>query len=42
VSLADACIAGLAKSKEAILVHKDPEFEQLDNEIAQLKLPYKS
>ena len=41
MSFADCCIAGLAKSKKAILVHKDPEFEQVENEIEQLKLPYK-
>lgn len=28
MSFADCCIAGLSKSKKAILVHKDPEFEQ--------------
>ena len=26
MSFADCCIAGLSKSKKAILVHKDPEF----------------
>jgi predicted nucleic acid-binding protein len=41
MSFADCCIAGLAKLKNAILVHKDPEFEQVENEIEQLKLPYK-
>jgi predicted nucleic acid-binding protein len=41
MSFADSCIAGLAKLKGAILVHKDPEFEQIENEIVQLKLPYK-
>lgn len=41
MSLADCCIAGLAKVKKAILIHKDPEFIQLENEIKQLKLPYK-
>lgn len=41
MSFADCCIAGLAKSKKAILVHKDPEYEQIENEIQQLKLPYK-
>jgi len=41
MSFADCCIAGLSKSKKAILVHKDPEFEQIENEIKQLKLPYK-
>lgn len=41
LSLADSCIAGLAKLKQALLVHKDPEFEQIENDISQLKLPYK-
>ncbi|MGR3180076.1 MAG: PIN domain-containing protein [Candidatus Anammoxibacter sp.] len=41
MSFADSCIAGLAKIKEATLVHKDPEYDQLKNEINQLKLPYK-
>ena len=42
MSLADSCIAGLAKFKSAILVHKDPEFEQFEDIIDQLKLPYKT
>jgi predicted nucleic acid-binding protein len=42
MSLADSCIAGLAKFKQAILVHKDPEFEQVADIINQLKLPYKT
>lgn len=42
ISFADSCIAALAKEKEAILVHKDPEFEQLKKEIVQKILPYKS
>ncbi len=42
MSLADSCIAGLAKFKSAILVHKDPEFEQVEDIIDQLKLPYKT
>jgi len=42
MSLADSCIAGLAKFKQAILVHKDPEFEPLEGLIEQLKLPYKT
>lgn len=41
MSFADCCIAGLAKFKEATLVHKDSEYEQIENEIKQLKLPYK-
>ena len=42
MSFADCCIAGLAKQKSAILVHKDPEFEQVEGDVAQIKLPYKS
>ncbi|MDM8557318.1 type II toxin-antitoxin system VapC family toxin [Candidatus Parabeggiatoa sp. HSG14] len=42
MSFADSCIAGLSKFKKATLVHKDPEFEQLEKEINQLKLPYKN
>jgi len=42
MSLADCCIAGLAKQQQAILLHKDPEFEQLAHEIIQQKLPYKT
>ena len=41
MSFADSCIAGLSKFMKAVLVHKDPEFEQIENEIEQLKLPYK-
>ncbi len=41
MSFADGCIAGLAKFKQATLVHKDPEYEQIEDEIKQLKLPYK-
>ncbi len=42
MSFADCCIAGLAKQKSGILIHKDPEFEQLEGNIAQMKLPYKT
>jgi predicted nucleic acid-binding protein len=41
MSFADSCIAGLSKFKQATLVHKEPEFEQVENEIHQLKRPYK-
>jgi predicted nucleic acid-binding protein len=41
MSFADSCIAGLAKSRKATLVHKDPEYEQIEKEIKQVKLPYK-
>jgi len=39
LSLADAWISASAIQKNAILVHKDPEFNQLD--CPQLKLPFK-
>lgn len=42
MSFADCCIAGLAKQKHAILMHKDPEFEQLKQDIVQHTLPYKT
>lgn len=42
LSVADAWIAALAKEKNAILAHKDPEFEQAETEIKVLKLPYKT
>ena len=41
LSVADAWIAALAKEQNAILVHKDPEFEQIETEINVLKLSYK-
>ena len=41
ISFADAWVAAVAKVKDAVLVHKDPEFEQLESEIKALKLPYK-
>ncbi|NIM12200.1 MAG: PIN domain-containing protein [Candidatus Aminicenantes bacterium] len=41
MSFADACIAGLAKFRNAVLVHKDPEFEQIEEEVKQFKLKYK-
>ena len=42
MSFADCCIAGLAKDKSAILIHKDPEFEQIEDDVVQMKLPYKT
>jgi predicted nucleic acid-binding protein len=41
LSVADAWIAALTKDRNATLVHKDPEFEQVETEIKVLKLPYK-
>jgi predicted nucleic acid-binding protein len=41
VSFADALIAAFAVRSSAVLVHKDPEFEPLANEVPQEPLPYK-
>ena len=41
LSLADAFIAATAKLADATLVHKDPEFEPLGDEISLAPLPYK-
>lgn len=41
LSVADAWIAALAQERDATLVHKDPEFEQLEAAVKVLKLPYK-
>jgi predicted nucleic acid-binding protein len=41
LSLADALIAAFAVRHEAILVHKDPEFEALAEVVRQETLPYK-
>jgi len=41
ISLADAWIAATAKKLNAILVHKDPEFEPLKESIDSLILPYR-
>ena len=40
VSLADAWIAATALELDAVLVHKDPEFERIDG-LRQEVLPYK-
>ena len=40
LSLAEALIAAFACRHEAILVHKDPEFEALE-QVPQEPLPYK-
>jgi predicted nucleic acid-binding protein len=42
LSLADSFIAALCIEYNGILVHKDPEFEQLKKLITMKKLPYKS
>lgn len=41
MSVADAWIAALAQEKEATLLHKDPEFDQIEDAVEMLKLPYK-
>lgn len=41
ISFADAWIAATAKFYQAVLVHKDPEFEQVQDEVELLQLPYK-
>lgn len=42
ISFADAWIAAAAKMHGAVLVHKDPEFEQVEDEVSVLKLPYRA
>jgi predicted nucleic acid-binding protein len=42
LSFADALIASVAKLHHATLVHKDPEFEVLAQEIPLLPLPYRA
>ena len=41
LSVADAWIAALAKVHGAVLVHKDPEFEQVGSILTLLPLPFK-
>lgn len=41
LSVADALIAAVAKLHQATLVHKDPEFEPLSQEISLWNLPFK-
>ena len=41
LSLADALIAAFAVREEAILVHKDPEFESLSKQVKQEAHAYK-
>ena len=41
ISLADSYIAALSQHLSGILVHKDPEFEELSLLIKDHKLPYK-
>ncbi|HOU15582.1 MAG TPA: PIN domain-containing protein [Anaerolineae bacterium] len=42
ISFADALIAGFAAAHNAILVHKDPEYQALKGKIQLEPLPYKS
>lgn len=42
LSLADAMIAAVAQRRQAILVHKDPEYEALGEEVELEALPYKN
>ena len=42
LSFADAFIAATAMEKEAVLIHKDPEFEPLAASVALEALPYKT
>jgi len=42
LSLADAIVAAYAGVRDATLLHKDPEFEALEGQIALEALPYKS
>jgi predicted nucleic acid-binding protein len=41
LSFADTWIAATAIFYDAILLHKDPEFEQLKEKLEMLQLPYK-
>ncbi len=41
ISFADATIAAFAACHHAILVHKDPEFKALNNELTMETLPFK-
>ena len=42
ISFADALMAGFAVANQAVLVHKDPEFEALTADVRLEGLPYKS
>lgn len=41
ISLADSMIAAAAIQNQAVLVHKDPEYECLENQLEMEALPYK-
>jgi predicted nucleic acid-binding protein len=42
ISLADAIIAAFAAINGAVLVHKDPEFNALKDQVRLESLPYKT
>jgi uncharacterized protein len=42
VSLADAVVAAFAIRNNAVLIHKDPEFDALDGLLPMEALPYKA
>jgi predicted nucleic acid-binding protein len=42
LSLADAITVAYARQNNAILVHKDPEFEPLEAQLKTERLPYKN
>ncbi|MFN8476011.1 MAG: PIN domain-containing protein [Anaerolineae bacterium] len=42
LSFADAVAAAMAAQNDAILVHKDPEFDALANQVRLESLPYKA
>jgi len=41
LSVADAWIAAMAQERGSVLLHKDPEFDQLEDTVVLQKLPYK-
>ena len=41
LSVADAIIVATAMEKSAVLIHKDPELENVSQYVESLKLPYK-
>lgn len=41
ISLADSIVAGYAIHYDAVLVHKDPEYESLADDVQLEALPYK-
>jgi predicted nucleic acid-binding protein len=42
ISVADAWIAATAAVRNLTLIHKDPEFERVEEDITLLPLPYKA